>query len=90
MIDITRTFVAYQDETIINCCLAIDNEFRLFFKDERQYLKPLYFPVIDLDYYTVIEIFISPNPCFSFEIEIDEERFRITTQFEKPVLKKVY
>jgi hypothetical protein len=90
MVDITRGFIAYQGETIINCCLAIDNESRLFFKDERKYLKPLYFPVIDLDYYKVVEIFISPNPSISFKIEIDGEEFEITTEFEKPGFKKEY
>ncbi len=84
MKDITREFIAYTEETSVNCSFAVDDKFRLFFKDSRKYLKPLYFPVVNLTYSEVLEALIKPDPSLSFKILIDKEVFDFKTTFEKP------
>jgi len=83
MKDITREFIAYTEKTSVNCSFAVDDKFRLFFKDSRKYLKPLYFPVVNLTYSEVLGLLIKPSPSLSFEILIDNEVFDFKTTFEK-------
>lgn len=83
MKDITREFIAYTEETSVNCSFAVDDKFRLFFKDNRKYLKPLFFPVVNLTYGDIIEILTTPNPSCSFKILIDNQVFDFNTTFEK-------
>ena len=84
MKDITREFLAYTEEVSINCSFAVDDNFKLFFKDNRKYLKPLYFLVMDLTYSEALEALTKPDPSLSFKILIDEEVLDFKTTFEKP------